>query len=157
MSASSVVAALAAGFSGAIVPDIDATFGTALHTLQVEAGPNGDAELDALAAGLPQLRILSLAGNDDAVTVEAWRRNLLVLLGRLEVLELRSASDNTFHGLNRLVGILKRPPRHRSHAWRTCQLSRCARWASAVWMGTPRRLSPPWVDTPRSQLLPVAV
>jgi hypothetical protein len=49
MSASSAVAALASGFPRAVVSNIDATFGAALHTLQVEVGPSGDAELDALA------------------------------------------------------------------------------------------------------------
>jgi hypothetical protein len=103
MSASSVAAALAADLSRA-VSNIGPTFGMALHTLQVTAGPNGDAELDALVTGLPQLRTLSLAGNDDAVTIEAWRRSLLLLLGRLEVLELRAASGNAFSALNSLAG-----------------------------------------------------
>jgi hypothetical protein len=101
MSASSVAAALAAEFLRA-VSNIGPTFGVALQTLQVAAGPNDDGELNALVAGLPQLRVLSLAGNDNAVTAEAWRRNLLLLLGRLEVLELRAAGDNAFSALNSL-------------------------------------------------------
>jgi hypothetical protein len=101
---SSVVAALASGFPCSVVSHIGATFGAALHTLQVAEGPNGNAELDALVVGLPQLRVLSLAGNDDAVTAEAWRGNLLALLGRLEVLELRAPSDNAFSALNSLAG-----------------------------------------------------
>jgi hypothetical protein len=80
-----------------------ATFGTALHTLQLTRGLRSDAELDALVAGLPQLRAFALDGYRDAVTVAAWRRNLLVLLQRLEVLELRMASYNAVAALNSLA------------------------------------------------------
>jgi hypothetical protein len=42
-------------------------------------------------------------GTDDAdISVAAWRRNLLALLGRLEVLELRAAGENAFAALNSL-------------------------------------------------------
>jgi hypothetical protein len=103
-SVSSVVAALAVGFPRAAGSNVGATFGAALHTLQLAVGPDADAELDALVAGLPQLRALALGDCDDTVTVGAWRRNLLVLLGRLEVLEFADAGYNAFSGFNALAG-----------------------------------------------------
>jgi hypothetical protein len=89
------------------VPSIAPAFGAALHTLQLMTGPNGDAALDTIVGGLPQLRALVLLGHtlgtDDAdISIAAWRRNLLALLGRLEVLELRSAGENAFAALNSL-------------------------------------------------------
>jgi hypothetical protein len=83
------------------------SFGAALHTLQLMTGPYNDAALDTLVGGLPQLRALVLIGDtmdtdDTDISVAAWRRNLLVLLGRLEVLELRSAGENAFDAFNSL-------------------------------------------------------
>jgi hypothetical protein len=103
-SAFSVVAALATGFPRAAGFDAGATFGAGLHTLQLMTGPNTDMELDALLAGLPQLRALALGDCNDLVTVEAWRRNLLLLLGRLEVLEFGDAGPSAFSALNALAG-----------------------------------------------------
>jgi hypothetical protein len=86
-----------------------AIFGAALHTLRLTRGPQSDAELDAVVAGLPQLRALALDGafrfasSRGAITVAAWRRNLSVLLQRLEVFELRTMSYNALEALNSLA------------------------------------------------------